>query len=572
MNSWLGTNLRHAALAGALVLVGCGGGESDAADRPAPALRGAALVAGTSMESWGLLVVPRGGGPAELRSLSEPSVVLWTGSARIPASVEARASGDGAVALRAADGRVYRYDPARDVAVEVGRVGGGAEWSGVGLAGVWTDPREGSALVMGGGEAWRASLPASTVWAAAAGEGTVVALVGGPGEARPLLVERDEASPAVAGPQTGAQADGRPAARAGAAAAEERGAALAPPAAVTAWGRRLAAASADGRSLVVLSLPELETVSSTDVDGPILALVPSPSSHQVYVAVGDDGSSRVVAIDRLRFRAERLARLDGPVTELRPAQFGGYLLAGGAGSAAYVPLTGEDPVPLPGRWRSDLPLGLPGGRVLVLTEDGVAVWRPDTKGGDAPRSLDVGADGWWLPVRWIPPRPERVAEGETPTGPEEGEPGERVAAADPVPEGTEDPEGPGAVGEAGATRPGAEEGAASERAGQARGAAAEGPEGAPGSSPSPGFYAIVASSQRPEAIDSLTRRLEAAGFRSTVQRHRDEARELWYRALVGPYESREEAEEAADRLRRERGLQAWISEVGPDARPEDLSF
>jgi len=83
----------------------------------------------------------------------------------------------------------------------------------------------------------------------------------------------------------------------------------------------------------------------------------------------------------------------------------------------------------------------------------------------------------------------------------------------------------------------------------------------------PGFYAIVGSSLNYSGIAGLTRNLSEAGFPTRIQRHRDEANEMWYRALVGPYANREAAEAAALTLRQERGLQGWIAEIGPDVRP-----
>lgn len=523
---------------GALLLPGCGGGEADAGDRPVPALRGSALVAGSTLDGWGLLVLPREGGPAELRALDDPSRRLWTGRASLPPSVEAHPLEGGTAVLRAADGTVYRYDPSTDAVAEVGEVAEGAAWSGFDGAGAWTDPARTSVLVVTTSDAWRASLPARPLWASPVGEGAAVTIVGEPEAGRLLLLEREQGQVGTS-PETGAD---------GPAVAEVR-----PPASVTAWGRRIAAVDADGRRLVVLSVPELAPVSAMEVDEPITALAPSPSSHAFYVALGA-GPARILSVSRLRDRTRRLARLEGSVGRIRTSVLGGYLLVETDGRTVLIPPEGEEPVLVPGRWRPDLPLGLPDGSVLVRVDRGVGLWvRGDPERGE-PRPVEGAPDGWWLAVPWRPPAPERVAAAERPP---EGEAvagtAEEASDREEAVSDRGDAEVSEEAGDAAAPEPAAE--AASEPAGEAF--------------MDPGFYAIVSSSQQADAITALARRLDEAGFRSRVQRHRDEAGELWHRAMVGPYESRTQAEAAARQLRRERGLQAWIAEVGPDVRPDD---
>ena len=43
--------------------------------------------------------------------------------------------------------------------------------------------------------------------------------------------------------------------------------------------------------------------------------------------------------------------------------------------------------------------------------------------------------------------------------------------------------------------------------------------------------------------------------------HVDEAGDMWYRLLVGPYISRSSADTVSSELRRERGIDAWIQEI-----------
>ncbi len=89
---------------------------------PEPALRGARLVVGTSAEQWSLLSLPRTGGLAEARDLSELQRVVWTGTTQLPPAIEVRPLPGGRVILRTPEGIVHTYDPLSDALVRVGDV------------------------------------------------------------------------------------------------------------------------------------------------------------------------------------------------------------------------------------------------------------------------------------------------------------------------------------------------------------------------------------------------------------------------------------------------------------------
>jgi hypothetical protein len=55
--------------------------------------------------------------------------------------------------------------------------------------------------------------------------------------------------------------------------------------------------------------------------------------------------------------------------------------------------------------------------------------------------------------------------------------------------------------------------------------------------------------------------LARSGYPTAIQRRRDDGGQMWYRALVGPYPARLGAEAAARQLRRERSLDAWVTEL-----------
>jgi len=60
--------------------------------------------------------------------------------------------------------------------------------------------------------------------------------------------------------------------------------------------------------------------------------------------------------------------------------------------------------------------------------------------------------------------------------------------------------------------------------------------------------------------------LDGSGYSTPGLRREDEASDIWYRLLVGPYETRPDAEQTALELRRERGIDAWVHEEGDQAR------
>lgn len=544
----------------ALILAGCGGDRGGAApDESPPARHGLELVAGTSLERYGLLLIPRQGGAAELRALEDPREVLWRGARELPAVAEARPLGASAV-LRGADGTLFRYDPARDALQELERVSAEAEWSGLGDRGVWVDGEANAVVAVGADGAWRHELPRSLRWAAPVQEGGVVALVDEEdGPALWLLRPGEERPEATVRASVGA------------------------PGLVVAWGREVILTANAGDELVSFSVPALSETGRLELDGDVRALAASPSYHQLYASTAS--SPRVVAASRSASRVRALMRLERPAVALRPALFGDHLLAWDGARVWRLSLDGGRSEALDSEWRDDLPLALPGQRVLVVTGEEVQL----VGTGSEPGNAGVGsADAFWVPVRWRPPQLPAVAARAREADPEE--PG---AAADQTAQ--EAPGGDPAVSageDSGPERPresaGGEEGRAEAEVPPREGERATGDDrredgGAAGPGEDAvgveartaavleaGFYAIAASSQRLPGVSDLARALTEAGYGARIQRHRDEAGEVWYRCLVGPYGSREAAEEVADQLRRERGIQAWITEVAPDARTEGI--
>ncbi|MFQ5746290.1 MAG: SPOR domain-containing protein [Gemmatimonadota bacterium] len=484
---------------------------------PAPATdaepRGAALVVGTSRDEWGLLVVPREGGLVSLRSLRAPREEVWAGTQAVPASVEAHALEDGIAVLRAADGAVYRFDPRADEVVRVDRVGGNASWVSGGGSGLFLDPEAKAVLQISTGGNWRYAVRDSVLWAAPVERDAIALLVGSDAGRELWILREGESQPA-----------------------ERLSIDVSPPGLVTAWGRRLVFAGTgahDGR-LRVLTVGPLGAGTEIPLGGESGTLLASPSSHEIYAAVGSPPT--IVAVSRFTGSIRPLITMSAPLDGLRVSLFGESLLAASGGSVVRVPVSGGEPARLGLEWGPDLPIGLPGGRTLG-ERDGRLVLL-DTNGEGV--ELGDGAADWWMPVRWRPASEGVVADRLR---------GERVAQVPGAAGGAETAPVDSAPGPPG--RP-------------ARAGAADAPPGpAPGRTGevAPGFYAIVGSARSAAGIGALVRSLDLAGYRTAVQRFPDDAGQVWHRGLVGPYPSRGAAEAAARQLERERRLQTWVTEI-----------
>ena len=289
---------------------------------------------------------------------------------------------------------------------------------------------------------------------------------------------------------------------------------LSPPGVITAWGRRVALMGGSESSPVLqfIAVPELTVAGSEELDAPATAMVASPSSHEVYVATVD---GKLLSVNRLTGSVRTLARFDAPIDEMRPATLGGYLLVWSGGKAYRVTLDGEV-TGVETEWSADLPLGLPDGRVLA--------------GADV--QAISGAAHWTL-VSWNPAPPVVAGRVEGEPLPAEAEEDDGLEDADRTPRVSAAP---------GEIPPPAAELIPSERL--------------------LGFYTIVASARSYPGVLSLTQSLDAAGYPTAIQTHRDDAGVVWYRGLVGPYANRQGADAAARQLRRERGLQVWVTEIG----------
>ncbi|MDT8435969.1 MAG: SPOR domain-containing protein [Gemmatimonadota bacterium] len=501
--------------AAVLAAAGCDGRSDQRPERraDAPAPQGTALVVGRAAEEWGLLALPRDGGPAQLRDLASPDRTVREGGTRLPPVAEARHLEGALVALAGPAGRVFRYDVARDSVTELGRIARGElrlRASGEGAV-AWAAAGAPDLLALAGDRRWEHEASGNVLWAGAIHDGVAV-LAEAEGRATLQVIPHSDAT---APPETG-------------------GVGAPPPGLVAGWGRRLVFRDDDDpRALVALAVESLEPVGRARFDGPITALAASPSSHEIYAAIADPPA--IFAVNRFAFTVRRLATLPATAREIRPSLFGEALLVTDGEAIWRLPVSGGLPVEVRGTWAGDLPLGLPDGGVLSRTADGLRLVAP----GGGSRPLEAPADAWWVPVRWVPPvpRPDVAEAGGPPADPGRRAPRDALAAAEgerTAPDGAGPPEElpPAEGGETG---------------------------------PPPGYYAIVGSARQPEGIERLVTDLSEAGFPVAVQTIRDLAGETWHRGLVGPFATRAEADAAARQLQRERRLQSWVTGIEPDA-------
>jgi len=188
------------------VLAACEASPEPGAVRPEPTLHGASLVVGTSADQWSLISVPRDGGLAETRDLSDLQQVVWTGVTELPPSEEAHALSDGWLVLRTAEGVVHTYDPASDVLLRVGEVSSEAVWLDGGSVGLYYSP-DGSLLEVSREGVWSYGVAETVLWAAPVEDGVLVVLAGS-GERRTVwLLRREDDSPAETGSQRPTAAD-----------------------------------------------------------------------------------------------------------------------------------------------------------------------------------------------------------------------------------------------------------------------------------------------------------------------------------------------------------------------------
>ena len=488
-------------------------------DQPEP-LYGADLVAGTSLERHGLLVIPRKPGVAEFRSMEDPSTTRWTGRLILPATTAAYGLGRAVVVRH--QGGASLYTPSPESLTLLPNVPPQAKW---------ISSSSGGAFVAGG---WALTVTSSTsrvitadgeiLWAAPIADDRAVGLIDSPSGPKLVVWEAEEEIPS-----------------------NTRSVSTRGPVIVTGWGNEVVGTSNDGTGLIRWSIPDLESVEVLKIENTVAALATSPSQHRIYVVMV--GNPELLAVDRYDWQVVGSVHNDEHFEALRISKTDDRILAYDGTTVWSMRAGGTNKMAIPSQWRSDFPISLLDGSTLVLDSVGLGVYGAD---GSYMKAVDGPLSAWWIPVHWGPRAP--------------------VMAVSSMPEDTVgqlelSPISPRGIG---LLTMGSTAGRASV---PRRRDATVSPDSraAPNSSTTPdtqvrsllnsGFYVVVNSSRQLVSLEGLEEALEGSGYSTHVVPHVDEASNMWYRLLVGPYISRSSADTVSSKLRRERGIDAWIQEI-----------
>ncbi len=263
------------------------------------------------------------------------------------------------------------------------------------------------------------------------------------------------------------------------------------------WGD-LVAVAADS-AVVLYQTQGKQVTHSIPVSGHARAVLFSPSGHRIYVA---RDAEELLILDR--FSGEELDEIElpGPAAGLRSDAYGQWILARPvAGDSAWVVDVGAGRYAGTAKveWEADLPVVVPPGALVTRRGQDVVALDLNTQGFPERGRVAKGARDTWLPLAWHPEQDE---------GPAELADTMALAAGDSLP----------------AAR----------------------------------VYLQVSSSQNPAWADELSQKLKTAGLPASVlaPARSDEA----YRVVLGPYPTREQAEETGRRI----GMPSFVV-TAPDA-------
>jgi hypothetical protein len=262
------------------------------------------------------------------------------------------------------------------------------------------------------------------------------------------------------------------------------------PVAVTLWGD-LVAVAAD-TAVLVYDPTGQRPARAIEMEDGARAVAFSPSGHQLYVAQDD---ARIAVVERFSLEVRERIDLPGRADHLRPGPFGRWLLAHaiGADSIWVVDLETERVTgALAAEWNGDLPLIAGDGSLVVRSGDDVRAYDLTAPGFPERGRVEGGAADRWVAPSWAPP-------GTRPAVPD-------TAAADTT-----------------AAEPADSAAPAEER-----------------------VYLQISSSQNPDWARELSDKLTAAGLPARVLQPGTEGDP--YRVVLGPYPSREQAEETGRSL------------------------
>jgi hypothetical protein len=242
-------------------------------------------------------------------------------------------------------------------------------------------------------------------------------------------------------------------------------------------------------SAVILYAPQQKSKPRViPIEGDARAVLFSPSGHRLYVA---RAAAPLLVLDRFEGTRLREIELPGPARALRGDPYGSWLLVQPEnGDSVWVidVGTGKYLGATPTRWTDDLPAVAAPQTLLVRRGADLVALDLSAKGFTEAGRIEGGATDFWLPLAWHPPQENEI----------------------PV---------------------------------EADSAALANADSAAGR---PTVYLQVSSSQNPTWATELSERLRAAGLPASVltPRRSEEA----YRVVLGPYATREQAEETGRKL------------------------
>ena len=291
--------------------------------------------------------------------------------------------------------------------------------------------------------------------------------------------------------------------------------------------------------LIGVRARDLAPVPSVRVPQRIRAAVTTPSGDRIYLLT--EGSADLVVVDR--YAEEIAARITLPDTsrELRMDPTGRFVLARGAKKdSAWVVAVATDT--LVGRvgtaWRDDLPLVTPDGSLALLRGNDVAI--VDAQSLETVRRVPGGGRDLWHFIEWNGFRPRSASldepvqfEGMDSTPPDSGDTLDPFAVT-PSPDSLT-PRPDSVVAPPRDTAP---------------------PPPAPVTSP--GFTVQFAALRNEQAANAAANEIVAEGQRAHVVHTTQGGLDIW-RVVLGPYPTRELAEQAA----RKAGRSYWIYEGRP---------
>ena len=155
--------------------------------------------------------------------------------------------------------------------------------------------------------------------------------------------------------------------------------------------------------LVSLAMRDLSRAFALPLSDSVIAMTPTPSGDRVFLATG---RARLLVIDRYAEAERGAIELPAPAAALRMDPDGRYLLVRAQGAdSVFVVSIGTSRVvnTLATPWRGDLPLVTPDGRVLVA--QGLDAVLMDAESGRERMRYRGGAADIWALVRWNGFRP-----------------------------------------------------------------------------------------------------------------------------------------------------------------------